>query len=55
MDELTPISDGWLDAPAVAVCDRCGRNSWAPDAVDTVDQMTQPDGLACGGWFVANR
>lgn len=55
MDELSPISDLWLNAPAVAICNRCHRQTWEPDAVDTEDRMTQPDGNPCGGRFIANR
>lgn len=42
-----------LDA-ARARCDRCGRSSWAPDNVGTIDRMTQPDGRPCGGTFRAS-
>lgn len=35
-----------------AICDRCGRKSWAVEAVGSEDRMTQPDGNPCGGRFV---
>lgn len=46
-------SRAWLDAPAVAKCDRCGRSTWDAGSVGTEDRMTQPDGNPCGGRFVA--
>lgn len=41
-----------LDAAPLAVCNRCGRKTWADELVGTEDRMTQPDGSPCGGKFV---
>lgn len=41
-----------LDAPPLAACDRCGRESWDSGVIGTTDQMTQPNGQRCGGTFV---
>lgn len=43
------------DAPPLAECNRCHRETWAPDMDGTEDRMTQPDGNPCGGRFVANQ
>lgn len=40
------------NAPPLAECDRCHRQTWALNMVGTVDQMPQPDGSLCGGTFV---
>lgn len=37
------------DAPPLAICDRCERQSWAESDVDQVDRMPQPSGRPCGG------
>jgi hypothetical protein len=41
------------DAPPLAECNRCHRETWDPDDISTEDRMPQPDGNPCGGWFVA--
>lgn len=44
-----------LDAPPLAICNRCGRNTWDVVDVGVEDRMTQPDGNPCGGRFVTNN
>lgn len=44
-----------LDASPLAVCNRCGRQSWSENAAGTLDRMTQPDGLPCGGLLVGSN
>jgi hypothetical protein len=41
----------WMDAPPLAVCNRCGRQTWAATEAGREDRMTQPDGNPCGGMF----
>lgn len=40
------------DAAPLGVCNRCGRQTWAADAVGTEDRMMQPDGNPCGGLLI---
>lgn len=40
------------DAPPLARCRRCGRQTWDAAAAGTEDRMPQPDGDPCGGLFV---
>jgi hypothetical protein len=44
-----------LDAPPLAVCNRCERQTWDADLVGTEDRMTQPDGNPCGGRFESSQ
>lgn len=44
-----------LDAPPLAVCNRCGRQSWSEESAGTEDRMIQPDGNPCGGLFVGSN
>ena len=41
-----------MDAPPLAICNRCGRQSWAEEEVGVEDRMPQPDGNPCGGRLV---
>lgn len=55
---MSELTDGdlarWLNETPVATCDRCGRKSWDPEAVDIEDRMIQPDGNPCGGRLVGS-
>lgn len=44
--------DHYLNAPPEAVCDRCGRHTWARYNLNEICGMPQPDGHICGGRFV---
>lgn len=48
-----PINPGWLDAPPIGVCRRCGRKTWAESELRAEDRMMQPDGGPCGGLIEA--
>lgn len=39
------------NAVPIAICNRCGREGWDANEIDTVDNMIQPDGKSCGGMF----
>ena len=41
-----------MDAPPLAVCSRCGRQSWSVVQIGKEDRMPQPDGQPCGGLLV---
>ncbi len=42
-----------LADPPVAVCNRCGRTTWAQASIGTDDRMEYTTGGRCGGRFIA--
>jgi hypothetical protein len=38
--------------PPTAVCDNCGRKTWAHDQLGRFCEMPQPDGTVCTGQFI---
>ncbi len=42
-----------LADPPVAVCNRCGRTTWAQASIGSDDRMDHITGGRCGGRFIA--
>jgi len=39
--------------PPVAICNRCGRTTWAQASIGSDDRMDHSTGGRCGGRFIA--
>lgn len=50
----TPVEQTHLAAPPRAICNRCGRVTYAATDIGEKDTMTQPSGEPCGGTFVTH-
>ena len=50
---MTESTTTALAEPPVAVCNRCGRTTWAQASIGTDDRMEHSTGGRCGGRFIA--
>lgn len=44
-----------FNAPPLATCIRCHRETFDADEVGQIDTMIQPNGEPCGGMFISDE